>query len=82
MYPLIPLIFIISCGWMLYQATEYANWSCALAVLLVILGVPLYWLSCLITPTPTKKGPIDLGLPPRQPPPPPVGPSPVEKGWR
>jgi hypothetical protein len=44
------------------------------AIVLVLLGLPLYWLSWLMRPA--KKGPLDLGLP--QPPPTPSG----KPGWR
>jgi basic amino acid/polyamine antiporter, APA family len=73
-YPVVPLLFIYSCAWMLYQATDYVKWRCLFALVMVLLGLPLYWLSCLIG-KPTTDEPADLGLTP-------VKAQPAEKRWR
>jgi amino acid transporter len=47
-YPLIPLLFCLSCAWMLYRTVIYVEWHCLFAIVLVLVGLPLYWLSSLI----------------------------------
>jgi basic amino acid/polyamine antiporter, APA family len=47
-YPVVPLIFCNSCAWMLYQATVFVEWHALFAVVIVLLGLPFYWLSRLI----------------------------------
>src|SRR5207245_7687237 len=49
LYPVVPIIFCCSCAWMLYQATTYVKWHALFAIAVVLLGVPLYWLSRLIS---------------------------------
>jgi basic amino acid/polyamine antiporter, APA family len=61
LYPVVPLIFCYSCAWMLYQATDYVRWHVLFALVIVLLGLPLYWFSRLISPRPD--GPLDIGLP-------------------
>jgi amino acid transporter len=61
-YPLTPILFSLSCAWMLYRAVIYVEWHCLLAVALVIVGLPLYWFSCLLgRPAPSES--LDIGLP-------------------
>jgi amino acid transporter len=45
LYPLLPFIFCMMCVYMLYQSTIYIGWQALFAVILVLVGVPLYWLS-------------------------------------
>ena len=59
-YPLTPLLFCLSCGWMLYRAVIFVEWHCLFAIVLVLLGLPLYWLSSLIN-RPTLDGPVERG---------------------
>ncbi len=56
-YPLLPIIFCNMCGYMLYQSIIYVKWRCLFAIGLVLLGLPLYWLSRLITPKPHQPDP-------------------------
>jgi APA family basic amino acid/polyamine antiporter len=58
-YPIVPLIFCNSCAWMLYQATKYVEWHALFAFALVLLGVPLYWFSRLISGS-RPVGPVDI----------------------
>jgi APA family basic amino acid/polyamine antiporter len=44
-YPLVPFIFCNMCIYMLYQATIYIEWRALFVVVLLLLGLPLYWLS-------------------------------------
>jgi len=78
-YPIVPLIFCNSCAWMLYQSVKYVEWQALFAVVIVLLGLPLYWLSSLISGTPRSEGPLDLGLPASKAP---DMPTPGPKGWR
>jgi amino acid transporter len=45
LYPITPFIFCNMCLYMLYQSTVYIGWGVLFAVVLVLLGVPLYFLS-------------------------------------
>jgi amino acid transporter len=45
LYPVLPFIFCNMCLYMLYQSSVYVGWRALLAVGLVLLGLPLYWLS-------------------------------------
>ncbi len=49
LYPVVPILFCCSCAWMLYQATDYVKWHALFAVIILLLGVPLYWFSRLIS---------------------------------
>ncbi|MFO0964676.1 MAG: amino acid permease [Gemmataceae bacterium] len=44
-YPLLPFIFCNMCAYMLYQSIDYIGWRSLFVVALLLLGVPLYWLS-------------------------------------
>jgi amino acid transporter len=78
LYPVVPLIFVNFCAWMLYQSIDYVKWHSLFAVVIVLLGLPLYWLSTLIS-GPRNEGPLELGLPASQPP---EVQAPRQKGWR
>jgi basic amino acid/polyamine antiporter, APA family len=67
-YPIVPLIFCNSCAWMLYQATTYVGWHALFAVIIVLLGLPLYWLSRLISGA-SGNGALDIGSPASKTPP-------------
>jgi basic amino acid/polyamine antiporter, APA family len=67
LYPIVPLIFCNSCAWMLYQATDFVRWHALFAVVIVLLGLPLYWLSRLIS-GPPRDEPLDIGMPASLPP--------------
>ena len=45
LYPLVPLIFISACGYMLYASIAYARALCLLGVIPLLLGIPLYFVS-------------------------------------
>ncbi len=45
LYPLVPLIFCSMCVYMLYQSTIFIEWRALFVVALLLLGLPLYWLS-------------------------------------
>src|SRR5439155_2282242 len=62
LYPVVPILFCCSCAWMLYQATDYVKWHALFAIVVLLLGVPLYWLSRLISGS-CESGPIDVGIP-------------------
>jgi basic amino acid/polyamine antiporter, APA family len=44
-YPVVPLVFCATCGWMLYRATTYAGKLAWLGVLPVVLGIAAYLIS-------------------------------------
>ena len=44
-YPVIPFIFCNMCVYMLYQSTMYIGWRTLFVVVLLLFGLPLYWLS-------------------------------------
>jgi amino acid transporter len=44
-YPLVPFIFCNMCVYMLYRAALYIEWRTLFVVVLLLLGLPLYWLS-------------------------------------
>jgi hypothetical protein len=44
-YPLVPFIFCNMCVYMLYQSTIYIEWRALFVVVLLLLGLPFYWLS-------------------------------------
>lgn len=44
-YPLTPLIFCNMCIYMLYRSTIYIEWRVLFVVALLLLGLPLYWIS-------------------------------------
>jgi basic amino acid/polyamine antiporter, APA family len=48
LYPILPFIFCSMCIYMLYQSILYVEKRALLAIALVLLGLPLYWLSRLI----------------------------------
>jgi amino acid transporter len=58
-YPVTPILFCISCAWMLYRAVIYVEWHCLFAVVLVLVGLPLFWVSSLFGKP--QSGPIDVG---------------------
>jgi len=45
LYPLLPLIFISVCGYMLYASIAYARALCLLGVVPVLVGIPLFLIS-------------------------------------
>jgi amino acid transporter len=81
LYPLIPILFCNACAWMLYQSIDYVRWHALFAFVIVLLGLPLFWISSLISGAPRRDGPLDLGLPSAKPPPEPLT-SPGQRGWR
>jgi amino acid transporter len=48
LYPIVPFIFCCSCIYMLFQSTVYIGLQAIFAIVLVLIGVPLYALSRLI----------------------------------
>jgi APA family basic amino acid/polyamine antiporter len=44
-YPLVPIIFCNMCAYMLYRSIIYIEWRTVFVVVLLLVGVPLYWLS-------------------------------------
>ena len=44
-YPWLPIIFCTTSAYMLFEATKYVGWRALFAVVLVLVGVPLYWLA-------------------------------------
>jgi amino acid transporter len=44
-YPLVPFVFCNMCVYMLYQSSVYIGWRTLFVVVLLLLGLPLYWLS-------------------------------------
>jgi amino acid transporter len=48
LYPILPFVFCNMCVYMLYQSIDYVGWRCVFAFGVVLLGLPLYWLSRLI----------------------------------
>ncbi|HYV39216.1 MAG TPA: amino acid permease [Gemmataceae bacterium] len=78
-YPMVPLLFCCACAWMLYQATTYVGWHALFAIIILMLGFPLYWVSRTISGPLDEEGPITFGLPrPTAPTPQP----PAQKPWR
>jgi basic amino acid/polyamine antiporter, APA family len=45
LYPVVPMIFCGMCLYMLYSSTIYIGWRTLFVVVLLLLGVPLYYLS-------------------------------------
>nr|RNJ65527.1 MAG: amino acid permease [Leptolyngbya sp. IPPAS B-1204] len=45
LYPLIPLLFCIICGYLLYSSLVYTGIGAILGVVVVLLGIPLIWQS-------------------------------------
>jgi APA family basic amino acid/polyamine antiporter len=43
LYPLVPLIFISACGYMLYASVVYARALCFLGVVPLMIGIPLFF---------------------------------------
>jgi APA family basic amino acid/polyamine antiporter len=56
LYPFLPLIFCNMCLYMLWAAIDYRKWFTLPAILLVLLGVPLYFLSGRKTPALAREG--------------------------
>jgi amino acid transporter len=50
LYPLLPLIFCGYCGYMLYSAIDYAKAIALIGAIPLLIGLPLYAISYLITP--------------------------------
>jgi basic amino acid/polyamine antiporter, APA family len=48
LYPIVPFIFCCVCIYMLFQSTVYIGFQAAFAIVLVLIGLPLYGLSRLI----------------------------------
>ena len=48
LYPVLPLIFCGTCAFMLWRAVLYVEEKSLIAVGLALLGIPLYWLACLL----------------------------------
>jgi amino acid transporter len=44
-YPIVPLIFIAVCGYMLYTSVAYAKALCLLGVVPLLIGIPLFLIS-------------------------------------
>lgn len=61
LYPLLPIIFCNMCAYMLYQSVIYVQWRCLFAIGLVLTGLPLYWLSKLIS-SPTDQDEVNQRL--------------------
>jgi amino acid transporter len=47
LYPVLPLIFCATCAYMLYGGIQYAGKLGLIGGLLLLAGLPLYWISCL-----------------------------------
>jgi amino acid transporter len=45
LFPLLPLIFCGTCGYMLYSAIDYAKYIALIGAVPLAVGLPLYWLS-------------------------------------
>jgi amino acid transporter len=45
LYPLVPLIFISACGYMLYASIAYAGALCLLGIVPLLMGIPLFLIS-------------------------------------
>jgi amino acid transporter len=43
LYPLVPLIFIAACAYMLYASVAYARMLCFLGVVPLLIGIPLFF---------------------------------------
>jgi amino acid transporter len=83
-YPMVPILFCCACAWMLYRATIWVEWHALFAIAILLLGIPLYWLSRMISGPIEEEGPISFGLP-RTPAPmqkPPIQQPQVQKPWR
>jgi amino acid transporter len=50
LYPLTPIVFCLTCGYMLYSAIDYAGKLTLLGFVPLALGIPLYFLSSRSTP--------------------------------
>jgi amino acid transporter len=46
-FPVLPLIFCATCAYMLYGGIQYAGNLGLIGGLLLLAGLPLYWISCL-----------------------------------
>jgi amino acid transporter len=46
LYPVVPLVFIAVCGYMLYASLVYARALCLLGVVPLLIGIPLFLISC------------------------------------
>lgn len=44
-YPVVPLIFIAACGYMLYASVVYARALCLLGIIPLLIGIPLHFIS-------------------------------------
>ena len=47
LYPLVPIVFSLMCGYMLYSSVMYARALCLIGVVPLLLGIPAYGLSWL-----------------------------------
>ncbi len=56
LYPLCPILFSATCGYMLYGGIRYAESLAWVGVALLAAGVPVYVASRLLTPTGTRSG--------------------------
>ncbi len=45
LYPVVPLIFIVACCYMLYSSVVYARALCVLGAVLLLIGIPLFAIS-------------------------------------
>jgi amino acid transporter len=45
LFPLLPLIFCGTCGYMLYSAIDYAKYIALIGAVPLAVGLPLYWIS-------------------------------------
>jgi APA family basic amino acid/polyamine antiporter len=45
LFPLVPLIFISACGYMLYASVDHARMLCLLGVVPLLIGIPLFLIS-------------------------------------
>jgi amino acid transporter len=45
LYPVVPLVFIAVCGYMLYASVVYARALCLLGIVPLLIGVPLFLIS-------------------------------------
>jgi hypothetical protein len=44
-YPLPPLVFCATCGYMLYASLIYAKWLVLMGIVPLVLAWPLYWIA-------------------------------------
>jgi basic amino acid/polyamine antiporter, APA family len=45
LYPLTPILFCATCGYMLYSSIDYGKWLALVGASILVVGVPIYFLS-------------------------------------